>query len=368
MKMKRMSEISAWSVPECLFFFECYNGWGYRTGEGRNTTPASRSPYLWSFTNHYERGKYVRDHVFDGNAVSKQMGAAALLRVLMDMETQQPADSVGVRNPTRHDRPMIRRGSRGESVAELQMRLRDAGLSIGSVDGIFGGETEAVVRAFQRAKGLDVDGIVGQQTWDALLPEEGIEAGGASVEVGGAAEGDGSRLSDLRKAVLSFAIQEATKGRRHAPGNEIDRLVLDPLRPILKQLGHLGKNEDDSFFNWCASWVTYICRSQGIRIPDRYKDFWASVAKVDAWRHMAMDLDAWIRVGARNPLEGDIVVYNWDDDSDTDHIGILKEFHAARGTLVACEGNKDNREVITDRYLSSVEGFIDLERLNAGLT
>jgi lysozyme family protein len=368
MKLKRMNEISGWSIPECLFFFECYNGWGYRTGEGRNTTPANRSPYLWSFTEHYERGKYVHDHVFDRNAVSKQIGAAALLRVLMDMEKQKPADSVGVRNPTWHDRPMVRRGSRGEFVAELQILLRNAGMNPGSVDAIFGIKTEAAVRGFQKAKGLEVDGIAGPRTWDTLLPEEGpAENGRTPAEAISSGEADGLPLSDLRQRVLSFATQEATKGRQHASGNEIDQLVLDPLRPILKQLGHLGKNDNDSFFNWCASWVTYICRKQGVPIPDRYRNFWASVAKVDAWRHMAMDLGAWRRVGTYNPLGGDIVVYNWDDDSDTDHIGILKEFHPAQVTLIACEGNKDNREVITKRYLSSVEGFIDLEQLSARL-
>jgi lysozyme family protein len=363
-EMKRTSEISSWSIPECLFYFERYNGWGYRNGDGRHTTPASRSPYVWSFTTIYQRGKYIRDHVFDRNAVSGQMGAAAILRVLVEMVGQQPTDSVGVRNPTQHDRPIVRRGSRGEHVAELQMLLRDGGVSPGSVDGIFGAKTEEAVREFQEAMGLQVDGIVGPRTWDALIPDAIPPVAGGGGNGGGEAT---PVLSSLRQAVLKFAIEEATRGRRHAPGNAIDQLVLDPLRPILMELGHLGRNQHDSFFNWCASWVTYICRSQGIRIPDRYKTFWASVAKVDAWRDMAMDLDAWLRVGTRAPLPGDIVVYNWDDDADTDHIGILKELRSAQGLLVACEGNKDNREVIIERRLSSVEGFIDVDRLSAGL-
>lgn len=156
-EMKQASEISSWSIPECLFCFERYNGWGYRNGDGCHTTPASRSPYVWSFTTLYQRGKYIRDHVFDGNAVSGQMGVAAILRVLVEMVGQQPADSVGVRNPTQHDRPILRRGSRGEHVAELQMLLRDAGLSPGSVDGIFGGKTEDAVHEFQEASGLQVE-------------------------------------------------------------------------------------------------------------------------------------------------------------------------------------------------------------------
>ena len=38
------------------------------------------SPYLWSGTNVYTRGKFVRDGVYDPNAVSAQIGAVALLK------------------------------------------------------------------------------------------------------------------------------------------------------------------------------------------------------------------------------------------------------------------------------------------------
>ncbi len=64
-----------WSVPRMLFLFEKYNGFGYR----RLGVP---SPYLWSFSNLYARGKFVADHEFDPNAVSKQCGAAVILKQL----------------------------------------------------------------------------------------------------------------------------------------------------------------------------------------------------------------------------------------------------------------------------------------------
>ena len=360
LEMKRTPEVSEWSIPECLFYLERYNGWGYRSGAGSGTTPRSRSPYLWSFTTHYTRGKFVADHVFDANAVSQQMGAAALLRELIDTVRLLPSEVVGVRNPTQFDRPMLRRGSRGEFVAEAQILLRDAGFSPGPVDGIFGSKTENAVLDFQRDRRIEVDGVVGPETWDALI------AGERPVQP---VTPPPPPPTDLRRAVLDFAIQEASKGRRHAPGNEIDRLVLDPLRPILKELRHLGPYDDDVFYNWCAAWVTFICREQGIRIPDRHNNFWASVAKVEAWRAMAMNLGAWFRVGTRSPQPGDIVVYNWDDDLDTDHIGILRELRAAQRRLIVCEGNFSNvnREFIADRSLNDVEGYIDLEQLARAL-
>jgi lysozyme family protein len=68
-----------WSVPGILYKWESYNGLGYRKFH-----PEVLSPYLWSFTNHYTRGKYVADGTFSPTAVSKQTGAAALLRRLAE--------------------------------------------------------------------------------------------------------------------------------------------------------------------------------------------------------------------------------------------------------------------------------------------
>lgn len=42
------------------------------------------SPYLWSFSDQWTKGKFVADHKFDPNATSKQCGAAVMLRALVD--------------------------------------------------------------------------------------------------------------------------------------------------------------------------------------------------------------------------------------------------------------------------------------------
>lgn len=64
--------------------------------------------------------------------------------------------------------PLLRSGSRGPAVIELQQALSKLGYNPGPIDGIFGQKTEAAVRAFQSAKGLVVDGIVGPKTWAAI--------------------------------------------------------------------------------------------------------------------------------------------------------------------------------------------------------
>ena len=71
----KMAGWTDWSIPAVLYKLERYNGWGYRKHH-----PEVLTPYLWSFTNHYTKGKYVADGRFDANAVSKQVGAAAILR------------------------------------------------------------------------------------------------------------------------------------------------------------------------------------------------------------------------------------------------------------------------------------------------
>jgi N-acetyl-anhydromuramyl-L-alanine amidase AmpD len=63
--------------------------------------------------------------------------------------------------------PQVSRNSRGHHVEEAQRILNLDGYDIDQ-DGIFGRETEQAVRAFQRAHGLEVDGIVGPRTWRKL--------------------------------------------------------------------------------------------------------------------------------------------------------------------------------------------------------
>lgn len=63
----------------------------------------------------------------------------------------------------------VRPGSRGNLTKLLQSLLYVNGYNVGEIDGIFGDKTEKAVRAFQKDKGLAVDGIAGRNTWRALL-------------------------------------------------------------------------------------------------------------------------------------------------------------------------------------------------------
>lgn len=58
---------------------------------------------------------------------------------------------------------------KGEDVRQCQEQLLKKGYNPGKIDGIFGLNTESAVFLFQEAKDLDVDGVVGPKTWNALF-------------------------------------------------------------------------------------------------------------------------------------------------------------------------------------------------------
>lgn len=60
----------------------------------------------------------------------------------------------------------------GDDVRAVQKALEDLGFSTGGIDGLYGPKTQKAVKAFQTAKGLVVDGIVGPVTWAALFIKE----------------------------------------------------------------------------------------------------------------------------------------------------------------------------------------------------
>lgn len=61
---------------------------------------------------------------------------------------------------------VIKKGSRGIDVQRVQ---RAVGLKESQVDGIYGSVTDKAVRAYQKRKGLPVDGIVGKYTWNMMF-------------------------------------------------------------------------------------------------------------------------------------------------------------------------------------------------------
>lgn len=89
-----------WSIGGTLTMLERYNGLGY-ANKGRP------SPYVWSGTDQYERGKYVADGKYDANVVDKQLGCAGVFIAMMAMDStitfgekpKAPAATPSITNP-----------------------------------------------------------------------------------------------------------------------------------------------------------------------------------------------------------------------------------------------------------------------------
>lgn len=63
---------------------------------------------------------------------------------------------------------LSKNGSRGEEVRKIQTKLKNWGYYNGSVDGVYGWQTENAVRSFQKKNGLKADGVAGEATLNAM--------------------------------------------------------------------------------------------------------------------------------------------------------------------------------------------------------
>ncbi|MFG1949250.1 L,D-transpeptidase family protein [Nonomuraea sp. NPDC048826] len=122
-------------------------------------------------------------------------------------------------------RPILRQGSKGAAVLDVQRRLSALGYWMGAADGMFGPLTTQAVYALQKSAGLARDGVVGPATWAALTARVRPAAGtrsGKVVEV------------DLRRQVLLLVrdgrVQRVFNtstgsGRTYSVGGVIKRAV-----------------------------------------------------------------------------------------------------------------------------------------------
>lgn len=135
-------------------------------------------------------------------------------------------------------------GSRGRDVRALKRALRAAGyLPRGRVTAVFDAETDAAVRAFQRDKGLEVDGEVGRFTFAALLPFYDW-FGRWLVSRVKPDEPRGKRHRIVATAFVGYRNREAlhyTQDVRRMQG------VRDRIRPPR----HPGWEDCSSFATWC---------------------------------------------------------------------------------------------------------------------
>ena len=131
----------------------------------------------------------------------------------------------------------LKNGMKSDSVATIQSQLNRIAVNypaiptIYPVDGIFGSQTEAAVRAFQNQFDLTVDGIVGNATWYKIsyiyvavkklaeLTSEGVEAG-LEFEYPGTAIREGDRSVEVQE--IQFFLNKISLFTTRVPSVKID--------------------------------------------------------------------------------------------------------------------------------------------------
>ena len=110
-------------------------------------------------------------------------------------------------------------GSRGEEVRKIQTKLKNWGYYNGSVDGVYGWQTESAVRSFQKKNGLTVDGVAGTKTLNAM----GIYSSSSST-------GGGSSSSSPNEAnieLLARVINGEARGEPYEGQVAVGAVVLN---------------------------------------------------------------------------------------------------------------------------------------------
>ena len=251
----RLTGISPWTVERIAFEMEKFNGFGVR-----NHHPHVKTPYLWSFSNIYSRGKCIADRTWSENAVSAQCGAMVMLRFLMDQGaisvrtegTPEPPEDTPelpavpafpgryLQNPLEDD----------PHVEIVQRRLKQLGIDPGTIDSDFGPDTEMAVRLFQARSSdetgepLEIDGIVGPKTWAALFDP------GSSPDPNAPPRFTATPLVD---AVLDIAADEVGV-RERPPGSNRGPRVDEFIRAA-------GLDPTQDSFPWCMCFV-FWCFTQ----------------------------------------------------------------------------------------------------------
>jgi hypothetical protein len=163
----------------------------------------------------------------------------------------------------------------------------------------------AVVR-FQSANGLEVDGVVGPQTWGAL-------GGSSFVRGGGPVQGVPQVSGDFRQRILALA--ESQIGTMEATGNNDGEVTKYP--------NAFGRGQE----SYCADFASWVLTNAGGSLDEPWcPSIINKLANSGNWK------------GRNNPQPGDLILFDWDHDNVADHVGLVKSVNG-NGTITTIEGN-----------------------------
>ena len=151
--------------------------------------------------------------------------------------------------------PVLKQGSSGPDVKDLQQKLKDLGFDPNGVDGNFGPGTKAAVTAFQQSKGLQADGVAGPATMSALQ----AASGSASTSAGDATLGDsaaesGGEVSGGATSATAAAAAPATAPNLNlaALAGKVPQAVIDQIPEAAAKFGITTNLRLAHFLAQCA--------------------------------------------------------------------------------------------------------------------
>jgi lysozyme family protein len=298
-QFQRLDRVTDWSLPNVLFNWHRYNG--INNEYKRRGIP---TPYLWSGSTHYKKGKYVRDGVFDPEFVSGQLGAAVILKALVDLgavtveqqvapaapsavtaaantpatPTANPAvapvaappapspvvapvaveASVAALPHIAHELAypgLLKQGAGGIGVKRVQEWLRIHGFAA-PLDSDFGSATADQLRAFQISQGRPPSGELDERTWELLTAP--MRRALVKIENAGA--------MPLDELAITIAKQHLAQKPIEIGGNNRGPWV---------RLYMAGRDGEDQL--WCAGFVCFVvdqaCRELKIDMPFKRQVF-----------------------------------------------------------------------------------------------
>jgi N-acetylmuramoyl-L-alanine amidase len=143
-------------------------------------------------------------------------------------ETEKKIMPSGIQYEEELPAAVLRQGSTGSEVKEMQRRLKQWGYYNGSVDGVFGAGTKKAVISFQKKNGITADGVVGLSTYKALGMTSAYNALLGSV--GNSSQNSGDKLSDADLYLLAKTIYAEGRGEPYTGQVAIGAVIMNRVR------------------------------------------------------------------------------------------------------------------------------------------
>ncbi|MFY9223123.1 MAG: TIGR02594 family protein [Blastocatellia bacterium] len=223
---------------------------------------------------------------------------------------------------------MLREGSRGPAVAEMQQQLKQLGFNPGPADGVFGPRTEAAVKSFQQSRGITSDGVFGPQS-RAAMSQPAVNNGSRPAMGNGGVDGVRNNAStNGSPSWLNIARGEI--GTKEIAGSRDNQRIIE-------YHSTTGKFGDDEV-PWCASFVNWTLKEAGIK---------------GTGSAMARSFLNWGK--PTEPKPGAVVVFSRGNNPSQGHVGF---YLGTEGNMVKVLGGNQSDQVKVSYYpKSSVLGY-----------